>query len=296
MTSKMLDIVKAKQLSEALAVFMTGLMPEVYQRGRGVRRREDFIDQCLAAGQHPAHVAERLREIEEVSHLVAIGAVAEKNASEQADPNAVDSDWRAAFLSNARKITSEQMQAFWGKVLADEMNAPGSFSVQTVNILAGMNPADAEMFARLCRFSVTMFHPLEGDRAMLLVFDLNDDVYRRAGLTFEAIQDLESLGLVSEEAYGVGGSRQSEEARTGSVAVFGYGSTRIFVHSQPSQRVDLGNVVFTRAGRELRRVVETPVDAEILRYVIDHWSLDHKVTMARGPQEGTTKLGNRSKD
>ena len=275
--STMLDLVKGKQLSDALAVFMTGLLPGVYQRGRGVRRREDFIDRCLDAGEHPAHIAERLREFDEFERLVAIGAVAEENASEAADPKAVDSDWRTAFVRNARGVTSEQMQAFWGKVLAEEINTPGSFSIQTVNILADMNRADAEMFATLCRFSMSIYSPLEGESATLLVFDLNDEIYKNAGLIFNDIQDLESLGLISEGSYGLGGTRASSDVSTGSVALFGYGSEQFFVHSNPDQRVDLGTISFTRAGRELRRVVDAPEDPDFLRYVLDHWGRSHEV-------------------
>ena len=275
--SKMLDLVKEKQLSDALAVFMTGLLPDVYQRGRGVRRREDFIDRGLEAGEHPAHIAERLREFDEFERLVAIGAVAEENAREGADPNAVDSDWRTAFVRNARGVNSEQMQAFWGKVLAEEINTPGSFSIQTVNILADMNRADAETFATLCRFTMSFFSPLEGENAMLLVFDLNDDVYKNTGLIFNDILDLESLGLISESSYSLGGTRASSDVSTQRVALFGYGSERFFVHSNPDQKVDLGTISFTRAGRELRRVVDVPEDPEFLRYVLDHWARSHEV-------------------
>lgn len=39
----------------------------------------------------------------------------------------VDNDWVTRFFDSVADVSSEEMQMIWGKILAGEVNEPGSF-------------------------------------------------------------------------------------------------------------------------------------------------------------------------
>ena len=46
-----------------------------------------------------------------------------------------DHDWTARFFNDIQDVSSEEMQSLWAKVLAGEVEKPGSTSIQTLSIL-----------------------------------------------------------------------------------------------------------------------------------------------------------------
>jgi len=70
------------------------------------------------------------------------------SVSEQATPQNIEDDWITNFFDKCRLISDSEMQNLWAKVLAGEANAPGKYSKRTVNLLAGLDKADAETFAK----------------------------------------------------------------------------------------------------------------------------------------------------
>ena len=61
-----------------------------------------------------------------------------------------DHDWTARFFNHVQDVSSEEMQLLWAKVLAGEVERPGSTSTRTLSILRDLNKETADLFGKLC--------------------------------------------------------------------------------------------------------------------------------------------------
>jgi hypothetical protein len=68
---------------------------------------------------------------------------------------AVDEDWANQFFEHVQDVSHEEMQRLWARVLAGEVNSPGSFATRTLECLKTFARWEAEMFTRLVSFSWT---------------------------------------------------------------------------------------------------------------------------------------------
>lgn len=71
----------------------------------------------------------------------------EKVSSVSATP--VDSDWISTFFDSVANVSNEDMQLLWGKVLAGEVEHPGSFSLRTLNVLKNLTQKEASIFCEI---------------------------------------------------------------------------------------------------------------------------------------------------
>jgi hypothetical protein len=67
----------------------------------------------------------------------------------------IDDDCAADFFEQAQDVSDQAMQSLWARILAGEVNKPGSFSLRTLHSLKTMTKEEAQMFERLVRFSWT---------------------------------------------------------------------------------------------------------------------------------------------
>lgn len=84
---------------------------------------------------------------------IAIEAYKELNDSNNYDAKVPPSeDFMASFFDHASNISKEDVQKLWGKILAQEIINPGSFSLYTLNVLKRMERYDIENFSIVAEF------------------------------------------------------------------------------------------------------------------------------------------------
>lgn len=76
-----------------------------------------------------------------------IAASEDANFENAAVPN---DDWMAAFGRLAEDISGDAMRETFARILAGEVENPGSFSISTLRIISGMNQHVAAEFAEIC--------------------------------------------------------------------------------------------------------------------------------------------------
>lgn len=59
-------------------------------------------------------------------------------------------DWINVYFESAKNSSDEYMQNVWAKVLAREMEQPGSFSFKTLEVLKSMDKNDFMLFEKMC--------------------------------------------------------------------------------------------------------------------------------------------------
>lgn len=99
-------------------------------------------------------------EYQEEKRLANIRAVVGQAATDLEDKEVPESepdhDWTARFFNDVQDVSSEEMQALWGRVLSGQVERPGSTSLRALGILRDLDQAAARLFARLCSACVYM--------------------------------------------------------------------------------------------------------------------------------------------
>ena len=68
-------------------------------------------------------------------------------------------DWTARFFNSVQDVSSDEMQTLWAKILAGEVEQPGSTSARTLSILRDLDQTTAKHFQRVCSIAIHMRLP-----------------------------------------------------------------------------------------------------------------------------------------
>ena len=105
------------------------------------------------------HRAEQKRLVEDCRHEENLENILKITAEEvqsfkDVSDEPVNKDWLARFFSIAQDISDEDMQNLWGRILADEIKKPRSFSLRTLERVRNIDRSDAEIFQKLIPLSI----------------------------------------------------------------------------------------------------------------------------------------------
>lgn len=128
-------------------------------------------------------------EAQRQANIESITRLALPDVSPDAKPEGIESDWITKFFEQCRLISDEDMQKLWAKILAGQANRPGSFSKRTVALVAALEKSDVETFEKLSAFAW-------GPHQTPLVFDVTAEIYKRGGIRFRELCDLDDVGLI----------------------------------------------------------------------------------------------------
>jgi hypothetical protein len=204
---------------------------------------------------------------------------------QDATPQNIQDDWITNFFDKCRLISDDEMQNLWAKVLAGEANAPGKYSKRTVNLLAGLDKSDAELFGRLCSFAFT-FGTNNG--LTPLIYDTGHRIYNQDGLSFVSLSHLESIGLIHFDP--LSGYRRLGLNESG--IVFYYEIPVWIGFAKPKDNeMNIGHVLLTKVGKELALICGAKKREGFLEYVKDKWkAFGYKIhqndPQRVGPNEG----------
>ena len=180
--------------------------------------------------------------------------------SDDANPDEVDDDWISNLFSKCRMVSDEEMQFLWSKVLAGEVNVPGSFSKRTVNALSNLDKREAELFTCLCGFVCNI------GGSIPVVLDPVDQIYTTSGISYGAVRYLDSAGLID---YG-GVSHTGITMQIGDTISY-YGNVLVVKNPGGKFGLNAGVVNFTTVGYELFPICGSkPVDG-FLEYLQRQW-------------------------
>ena len=201
-------------------------------------------------------------EAQRQNNMESITEQALPQLDEGADPSRMEDDWVTNFFDKSRIVSDDEMQELWARVLAGEANSPGTYSKRTVNFLGDLDKADAGLFSKLCGFGWQI------GNVVPLVFDVQADIYNGAGINFNTVSHLESIGLVQFNNL-AGFQRLGLPKR---IAVFYYGQPlQLEFEKDVDNRLDLGHVLLTKTGQELAPICGSKPASGFLDYVKEKW-------------------------
>lgn len=195
-------------------------------------------------------------------NIESITAKAIPYLSKDAEPEKVEQDWLTHFFDRCRLISDGEMQTLWAKILAGQANKPGAFSKRTVELIATLDKEDAQLFTQLCTFVWWI------EDHTLVIYDFKDPVYERAGLAFSTLNHLDDIGLVTLE--GLSSFSREPFGKYTTVSYFGRYINIEFPGNDKNQ-LQVGQVIFTRAGRELAPHCGATPCEDYFSYVLSRW-------------------------
>jgi hypothetical protein len=213
----------------------------------------------LSALEHRA--IERLvhQEARKQENIEQITAQAAATLPDSAKVQELEEDWVAHFFKQCDTVSDKEMQSMWARLLSGEATTPGTFSKRTVDFVSSIDKKDAALFTTFCQFVWVL-----GD-IVPLVFELDNEVYTKHGINFDALKHLDAIGLVSLESV-------SGYARRGFgkyAHAFYYGKpTLIEFPADEKNQLATGHVMLTSIGRELVAICGSIRNEEFYQYVV----------------------------
>ncbi len=205
--------------------------------------------------------------------LANAGSVVESAADElggkEVSGHEPNHDWTARVFNYIQDVSSEEMQLLWAKVLAGEIQRPGSTSIQALSILRNLDQTTARLFEKLCSACVSI--RVSGDHFMdarvpSLGGHAGHNVLRDYGLSFDNLNVLNEHGLVISDYNSwydyrlCIGIRIGEPVQHTVRIPFRFQGRNWTLKPTTEQAVDqefkLSGVALTGSGRELSRIVD----------------------------------------
>lgn len=182
-----------------------------------------------------------------------------RNEKKDKERQPYDFDWFVRFFEAAGNVSDETMQNLWARILAGEIAQPSSFSLRVIDILRNMSKKDAELFVKVCSYSIKSSatnYFLPNEKNFL------DDV----GIRYVDIMKLSELGLMFND----GSITLSITINNEPQLLFNNDNLLLLISSSGhEEKVHISQYPFTEAGRELSNIVNKNIsDGDFLKYAI----------------------------
>ena len=155
------------------------------------------------------------------------------------------------------------MQTLWARLLQGEATLPGTFSKRTVDFISTIDKKDAALFTAFCKFVWVIGEPNP------LIYEIDNEVYGREGITFATLKHLDAIGLISFES--VSGYARKGFTKYSHVFYYGRPMTLEFPNDANNQ-MSIGHALLTSTGRELVPICGSVRNQEFYEYVVCQWA------------------------
>ena len=219
-------------------------------------------------------VRQRIQFQEEKRHRnigSVVGQTAELLGDKEVPNQEPNHDWTARFFNYIQDVSSEEMQLLWAKVLAGQIEQPGSVSIRALSILRNLDQAGARLFQTLRSACVTLAldggHILDA-RVPSLGRNAAENSLEQFGLRFANLNILNEHGLIIGDYNSWNDMRvcvgipTPDSGRGTSVVRIPFAFQRRHwvlipsAHARTGVQLRVHGVALTGASKELSRIVE----------------------------------------
>ena len=172
--------------------------------------------------------------------------------TENGNVSAVSDDWIASFMDKARLVSDEEFQMVWAKILAGEMDKPGTYSLRTIDKLKNLSKKEAELFGKLVSLSFS-----NGSGRFLIG---NENILKTQDVYLSSVLRMEECGFIVSQELSFEPMCSKSHPLT-----FTFGNSLAIVirsHSDELSRCDFEIYTFTDAGVELAKAVNVEYNNE----------------------------------
>jgi len=203
------------------------------------------------------------QEARKQENIESITAQAAKALPASAKVESLDEDWVAHFFKQCDEVSDREMQSLWARLLQGEATLPGTFSKRTVDFISTIDKKDAALFTAFCQFVCVVGEPSP------LIYEVDNEVYEKQGITFATLKHLDAIGLISFES--VSGYARKGFSKYGHVFYYGQPMTLEFPNDANNQ-MSVGHALLTTTGRELIPICGSVRNQQFYEYVVGQWA------------------------
>lgn len=138
--------------------------------------------------------------------------------------------------------------------------SPDNADSGVMRIVSEITEAQADTFATLCRLATSCYTETPGGKVeyrgkytILAIYDYIRFAYR-VGLTFEALRQIEKLGLIATTMCGLMKAYSTERYP---LVHFTYGETVLSITEYAPNSFPIGNILLTKEGRYFAEIFDT---------------------------------------
>ena len=219
-----------------------GQLVELPAQDSQLARRDGSAFQEAPAIVRRTRIAAEMRAEVNVSKALLIAEAGLEDDPQTPPDRKVDDDWLYRWRDSASTVSSEELQALWGRMLAGEIKSPGSFSLRTLEFLKNLSHEEALQIAKVSPFVI------DGDA----IFRDNEQLLRSEGITFKFLLDLQELGIISGvEAVGVVKKLSSTATEKFEQSLVSYNRVLLVTHEDTSKKIPLEVYKLTLLGQQI---------------------------------------------
>lgn len=160
----------------------------------------------------------------------------------------LDEDWTTRFFNIAEDISSDEMQALWGRILAGEIKQPKSYSLRTLELLKNLSKKEAEVFMKFGQLAI-----ISGNISFILNFKDEKLLEEKYQLNFSERLLLEELGFITANDLQF---KMMPNPDQNAQTVFRIGNTCVIAErTKGTPQQNLQVLVFTKIGQELLQLI-----------------------------------------
>jgi len=164
-------------LSSAIGVLFTTLFVKKNSKDSEFEKIKagkfnDAINELLTSGKMSYYEYYKCNNFLKVAKLAdrELEERAMNNLQNESAENTFEFDWFMRFFDSVGSISNEDMQKLWAKILAGEIQEPGSFSLRTLETIRNMTTNEAKILNEAAEIAL-----YETDGNIFLFFSSDDD-------------------------------------------------------------------------------------------------------------------------
>ena len=198
----------------------------------------------------------------------------------------VDDDWIVRFFNSVEGVSNEEMRTLWGKILADEIKKPKSFSARTLDNIKNMSTKEAQLFQWIMSYSVELCG------SVMLLYDIKSN--RNFEITYDELRTLDECGLIDLLSIM---NRKIDLAPNHLIELESEGLLfYISNEGNTSERINLTSVPLTITGKELYCIIDKKTNISGLFNLIKSQELKKSQIRIKAFVITTNTQGQRSAD
>ncbi len=219
----------------------------------------DFLTKAI----NSQNIINEIRKEVNVAKAILVAEAELENDQEEPSEMPINDDWIHRWRDCASKVSSEDLQSLWGKVLAGETKVPGSFSLRTLEFLKNASQKDAEDVARLAPFAVSG-----------IVY--RDDKWLASnGIPYSLLLKMQEIGvLVGVESIALNNEFISLASDRFLSSLTSKDRVLIIEDDDPSKKLEIQSFNLTGVGKELINLCKAKSNDNYLRefgkYILRH--------------------------
>lgn len=167
----------------------------------------------------------------------------------------VETDWLTRFFDIVEDISDDELRNAWGKVLSQEIQTPGSFSLRTLSTIRNLAKNEAELFASLGN---NVF-----SSANTKFFLKSKNSILGSNVQYDAITLLMECGLIKENDDLAFSYRATPDEKT--KFAFTYQDLAVIIElDKGDYEINVDIYELTRAGSEIYKILNVEKDMSLL--------------------------------